>query len=60
MYTHNGIEFDYDLFLNNLTVEQYVNHDRISRNKLLDLGGGVGYSLTTRPMFGCAHDTNAS
>jgi hypothetical protein len=57
MYTHNGIEFDYDLFPNNLTVEQYLNHDRISRNKLLDLGGGVGYSLSpsTSVVFSLGH-----
>lgn len=44
-YSHNGNENDYNLFPNNLTDEQWLNHDRISRAKLLDLGANVGYSF---------------
>jgi hypothetical protein len=44
-YSHSGNENDYDVFPNDLTDEQWVNHDRISRAKLLDLGATVGYSF---------------
>jgi len=44
-YSHNGNENDYNLFPDNLTHEQWVNHDRISRAKLLDLGGNISYSF---------------
>jgi hypothetical protein len=44
-YSHNGNENDYDLFPNNLTDEEWRNHDRISRAKLLDVGANVGYAL---------------
>lgn len=44
-YSHTGNENDYDLFPNNLTDEQWLNHDRISRAKLLDLGANVAYSF---------------
>jgi hypothetical protein len=44
-YSHNGNENDYDLFPTNLTDEQWLNHDRISRAKLLDLGANVAYSV---------------
>ena len=42
-YSHNGIDFDYNLFPNNLPVEQYLNHDRIARGKLLDASGSIAY-----------------
>ncbi len=42
-YSHNGLDFDYNLFPNNLTVEQYLNHDRISRADLLDASFAVAY-----------------
>ena len=32
--SHNGLNFDYDLFPNNLTDEQYLNHDRIGREPI--------------------------
>ena len=31
IWSHNGLDFDYILFPNNLTDEQYLNHDRIGR-----------------------------
>ena len=46
LYSHNGIDFDYDLYPNNLTVEQYLNHDRISRSKLLDAAGSISYRVS--------------
>jgi hypothetical protein len=56
-YSHNGNENDYDLFPNNLTDQQWQNHDRISRAKLLDLGATVGYSLnpSTSVVMGVGH-----
>jgi len=45
IYTHNGLNFDYNLFPGNLTVEQYLNHDRISQAKLLDAAGSVAYQV---------------
>ena len=42
-YSHNGIDFDYNLFPNNLTVDQYLNHDRIARAELLDASFAVAY-----------------
>jgi hypothetical protein len=44
-YSHNGNENDYNLFPDNLSDEQWLNHDRISRAKLLDLGANIGYSF---------------
>ncbi|HYI94965.1 MAG TPA: hypothetical protein VEX68_15585 [Bryobacteraceae bacterium] len=56
-YSHNGNENDYDLFPNNLTDEQWVNHDRISRAKLLDLGANISYSFnrSTSVVLGVGH-----
>jgi len=44
-YGHNGILWDYNLFPNNLTQDQWLNHIRVSREKLLDAGGGISYSF---------------
>ena len=57
-YTHNGINFGYDTFPNDLSDQQWLNHDRISRAKLLDLGAGVAYSFhhsTTNVFFSVGH-----
>ena len=45
VYTHNGIPWDYDLWPNNLTQEQWLGHLRISQGKILDVGGSIGYSF---------------
>jgi hypothetical protein len=50
-WSHNGIELDYDLFPGNLTEDQYLNHDRIARGKLLDAGGTVSYQLNRSTIF---------
>jgi hypothetical protein len=50
-WSHNGLDFDYNLFPNNLTEEQYLNHDRISRAKLLDAGGSIAYQLNRSTNF---------
>jgi hypothetical protein len=47
-HSHNGIDFIIGLFPNNLTDEQYLNHDRISRLNLLDVGGSASYSVTPK------------
>lgn len=50
-WTHNGIDFDYNLFPNNLTDEQYLNHDRIARGKLLDTSGSIAYQVNRSTNF---------
>jgi hypothetical protein len=56
-YSHNGNDHDYNLFPDNLTDEQWLNHDRISRAKLLDLGASIGYSFnqSTSVVVGVGH-----
>jgi hypothetical protein len=44
-WSHNGLEDDYNLFPNNLTDEQYLNHDRLNRGKLLDVSGSIAYQV---------------
>jgi hypothetical protein len=44
-YSHNGILWNYDLFPNDLTQAQWLNHIRVSRGKQLDVGGGIAYSF---------------
>jgi hypothetical protein len=44
-WSHNGVDSDYNLFPNNLTDEQYLNHDRVARSKLLDAGGSIAYQV---------------
>jgi hypothetical protein len=51
LYSHNGIDYDYTLFPGNLSVEQYLNHDRISRSKLLDANGSVAYQVNASTSF---------
>jgi hypothetical protein len=50
-WSHNGIDSDYNLFPGNLTVPQYLNHDRIANGKLLDAGGSVAYQLNRSTNF---------
>jgi hypothetical protein len=47
-HSHNGIDFINGLFPNNLTDEEYLNHDRISRLNLLDVGGSASYRVTRK------------
>jgi hypothetical protein len=44
-YSHNGISWSYALFPNDLTQDQWINHIRASRGKILDAGVSVGYSF---------------
>src|ERR1051326_8712223 len=57
MHSHNGNDHDYNLFPDNLTDEEWLNHDRISRAKLLDLGLSIGYSFnrSTSIVVGAGH-----
>jgi hypothetical protein len=50
-WSHTGIDFDYNLFPNNLTEEQYLNHDRIARGKLLDASGSIAYQVNRSTNF---------
>jgi hypothetical protein len=47
-HSHNGIDFINGLFPNNLPEEQYLNHDRISRVNLLDVGASSTYAITRK------------
>ncbi len=51
LYSHNGIVSDYNLFPGNLTVEQYLNHDRIARVSLVDFSASIGYQLNRSTNF---------
>ena len=51
LYSHNGIDSDYNLFPGNLTEEQYLNHDRIARSRLLDASGSVAYQVNRSTNF---------
>jgi len=47
-HSHNGIPFLNSVFPANLTNEQYLNHDRISRLSLLDVGISASYAITPK------------
>ncbi len=44
-WSHNGLDFDYNLFPNNLANEEYLNHDRLARGKLLDASGSIALQI---------------
>ncbi len=47
-HSHNGILFLNSVFPLNLPTEQYLNHDRISRLSLLDVGASASYGITRK------------
>ena len=47
-HSHNGIDFINGLFPNNLTEEDYLVHDRISRIDLLDVGASASYGVNRK------------
>lgn len=51
IWSHNGLELDYNLYPNNLTVDQYLNHDRIASGRLLDVAGTVAYQVNRSTSF---------
>jgi hypothetical protein len=61
-YSHNGNEHDYNLFPDNLSDEEWRNHDRISRAKLLDAGANAGYALnrSTSIVVGAGHSVTGA
>jgi hypothetical protein len=56
-WAHSGLNIDYNLYPNNLSVEQYLNHDRIARATLLDAGGSMAYQFnrSTNFVFSVGH-----
>jgi hypothetical protein len=46
MYTHSGVQLNYNLFQAGLSDEQWIHHDQIAKQSLLDLGGGTSLSIT--------------
>jgi hypothetical protein len=51
MYTHSGLDFDFNLFHGGLDDDQWVHHDQIGKSSLLDLGGGVSFAVTPSLQF---------
>jgi hypothetical protein len=46
MYTHSGVELDFNLFHVGLTDDRWIHHDQIAKSSLLDLGGGTSFAVT--------------
>ena len=46
MYTHSGLDFNFNLFHGGLVGEQWIHHDQIAKASLLDLGGGASFAVT--------------
>lgn len=45
MYTHSGVDLNYNLFHAGLTAEQWPHHDQIAKASLFDLGGGGSFMV---------------
>ena len=46
MYTHSGLELNYNLVHAGLSQDQWIHHDQIAKTSLLDLGGGTSLAIT--------------
>jgi hypothetical protein len=46
MYTHSGVNLDFNLFHAGLSGDQWTHHDQIARSSLVDLGGGTSFAFT--------------
>jgi hypothetical protein len=46
MYTHSGVELNFNLFQAGLMGDQWIHHDQIAKASLLDLGGGATFAVT--------------
>jgi hypothetical protein len=46
MYTHSGLDFNYNLVHAGLSDDQWIHHDQIAKASLLDLGGGTSFAVT--------------
>lgn len=54
-HPHNGIDYIFGLYPDNLTPGQYLNHDRLGRLSTVDLGGGVSFAASkTMDVFASA------
>jgi hypothetical protein len=45
MYTHNGLQLNYNLANAGLSGDQWIHHDQIAKTSLLDLGGGTSLAI---------------
>jgi hypothetical protein len=50
-HSHNGIDFIFGRFPDNLSDQHWVNHDRITNTRQLDLGGAANYSIDRSTTF---------
>ena len=46
MYTHSGLDLNYNLYHAGVTDDQWIHHDQIAKTSLLDLGGGTSVAVT--------------
>lgn len=46
MYTHTGVDLNFNLPLAGLAGDQWIHHDQIARASLLDVGGGTTFAVT--------------
>jgi hypothetical protein len=46
MYTRNGVDLAFGVPNAGLTGEQFQHHDQIAKASLVDLGGGLSYSVS--------------
>jgi hypothetical protein len=46
MYTHSGLDFNYNLVNAGLSDDQWIHHDQIAKASLLDVGGGTSFAVT--------------
>jgi hypothetical protein len=46
LYTHTGVDLNFNLPHAGLPADQWVHHDQIARASLLDLGGGTSLAVT--------------
>jgi len=46
MYTHSGVDLNFNLFHAGLPADQWIHHDQIAEASLFDLGGGTSFAVT--------------
>ncbi len=57
MYTHSGVNLDFNLFHAGLPTDQWTHHDQIAKASLFDFGGGTSFALSPswQTFFTVAH-----
>ena len=57
MYTHSGVDLNFNLFHAGLPADQWIHHDQIAKATLLDVGGGTSFAVTPswQMFFTAAH-----